>query len=1176
MTADARDAIARCYGQEVIRLVDAATTTEGSYYPAIRTLLADVLESRDLPFQVRTATSEQRAGGGADHPDVAIYDGAGDFIAVAGEVKLPGTSLRELALSTERNDQLGRYLAQTGVVLISNVHEFGVVAVRPGATRDAGRPVPPADRDLLEVVSLWASEQTFRDGRPMPTESVQALADLLERAVTEFVPIAEPETLARVLAMQARRAKADLPERFDAVQGLLEDYGVALGITFEGAEGLEFFRSSLIQTAYYGLFAGWALWHRENDGTAFEWERLDRYLKIPFLGKLFYEFRHPDRLEELHLARHLDRATETLHRVDLGSFFKKFHAPSLNEELGREETAAPDLSAAAITYFYEPFLEAFDPDLRKELGVWYTPPEIVRYQVQKIDALLRKELGCSRGLADENVVVLDPCCGTGAYLIDVIRCIVRQLHGEGEDASLGAQVLDAVCSRVIGFEILTAPFVIAQLQIYLLLADLDALPGKGQRPAVFLTNALSGWDGPEPIKLNFPELQREHDAAEKVKRGSKIIVILGNPPYNRFAGAAIKEEADLVDHYKGIARNDKGRQVGQSVLFTKWGIRKHLLDDLYIRFIRLAEKRIGEVAEYGIVSFISNSSFLTGRSHPLMRESLLRNFHQIWVDNLHGNRIASERTPWGESCETMFSTEAGAGIKVGTCITTHLKRKGTVTVPEKTRVFHRDFWGRAADKRRALLESLDLDSWPAKRRKAAADCPEGPRTYEPVAPTAANRWMLSPRDVNTGFEAWPALDEIFPVSFQGVNPNRGLDGSLIDIDREALESRMRAYYSAKRFKDIQAIAPALCEPRARYDPETTWKRLQAESRFDAKRIVQYLLFPLDLRWVYYESEAKLLNERRPEFWDALDGNEFLVAVPQPRRASETRPLLASTLVDLHLHDRGSVCFPQRVKTGAAKDGTLFKNSRAREYANIAAPTWEAIRTARKLRGDLDGKDAKKLVRDLFRVALAILHTPQYEEDHRDGIAQDWAHLPIPKDRQVFARLVEIGEKVAVLLDPAAKADAEVQRVLGAAARSIGVLAKVGSSKVSQEDLRVRVSYYGAAKGKWQEREYREGESANPGWGPTTGDLFINDRAFFSNVPSAIWRYELGGYPVLKKLMGYRQASRRDGKPLTLSEARHFRSMIQRLAAALVLREDLGKLYEAASADAFTAEELGLR
>lgn len=120
----------------------------------------------------------------------------------------------------------------------------------------------------------------------------------------------------------------------------------------------------------------------------------------------------------------------------------------------------------------------------------------------------------------------------------------------------------------------------------------------------------------------------------------------------------VAEEADLVDHYKGIKRDHKGRQAGNSELFTEWGVRKHLLDDLYVRFFRLAERQIGERAEYGIVSFISNSSYLAGRSHPRMRESILTSFHQVWVDNLHGNRLASERTPWGTHARPSFTSRA--------------------------------------------------------------------------------------------------------------------------------------------------------------------------------------------------------------------------------------------------------------------------------------------------------------------------------------------------------------------------------------------------------------------------------------------------------------------------------------------------------------------------------------
>src|SRR5437763_5503028 len=103
-----------------------------------------------------------------------------------------------------------------------------------------------------------------------------------------------------------------------------------------------------------------------------------------------------------------------------------------------------------------------------------------------------------------------------------------------------------------GFEILTAAFAIAQLQLYLLLDELGWRPDAAHRVAVFLTNALSGWHDPGDVKLNFPEMREEFDASQKVKHEAKIIVVLGNPPYDRFTGAAQAEEADLVAHYKGI------------------------------------------------------------------------------------------------------------------------------------------------------------------------------------------------------------------------------------------------------------------------------------------------------------------------------------------------------------------------------------------------------------------------------------------------------------------------------------------------------------------------------------------------------------------------------------------------------------------------------------------------
>lgn len=1165
------------YAREVADIASSPGSTEATYYPAVQRLLTAVLRARRLPFEVRVNTSQRRSAGGTDLPDLAFYDGAGDFVVVFGEIKTPAVEIAELGASTERDDQIGRYLSRTGVVLLANVHAFGLLAVDPTFAGDG--PVPPEHRRLLDTVELWPSATALARGRAPDLEAATALAELIETAVTEFAPIAEPESLARILARQAKRAKADLPEKFStAVQPLLDDFGEALGLSFEGAEGEEFLRSSLIQTAFYGLFASWTLWHHSNEQRDFHWRDLGDYLRIPFLGALFYEFRHPVRLKELGLAPHLDRATATLHRVAEERFFRRFAMPHLVSGNGPDSPATD-----AILYFYEPFLEAFDPDLRKELGVWYTPQEIVRYQVRKVDRLLRDELDCPRGFADDRVVVLDPCCGTGAYLIEVLRCVAEQLQEEGAGAALAAKLLDAFCRRILGFEILTAPFVIAQLQLYLILSELGIEPDESHRPAIFLTNALTGWDGPEQLKLQFPELQQEHDAAQRVKREAKIIVILGNPPYNRFVGAPMEEEQDLADHYKGIRRGPpdkktgKRPQVGTSELYSRFGIRKHLLDDLYVRFFRLAEIRIGVEADYGVVSWISNSSYLAGRSHPLMRESLLKNFHTIWIDNLHGNRLASERTPWGESCETLFNVQGGGpGIKVGTSISTFLKRKEPKSPPEATEVFVRDFWGRAHLKRQALLAALELDRLPEKERKRLAERPEGPREYEPVSQTEKNRWKLVQTAAIGGYEDWPALDEIFPTSFQGVNPNRGLDGSVVATDRPELEERMRDYFSELSFEEVKNRYPELMQPRAGYDPRAVQKSLRQRTQFRPERLVPYVIFPFDRRWLYYEDEDNLLNRRRPELWENLPANKFLIAVPEPRRVSESRPLAASCLFDLHLHDRGSVGFPVHAKPADGPHGLFSDQSSESQEprANLHPPTWEALKRAWNLEGDLRGEPAQQLVLDLFHLTLAVAHAPQYQLDHLDALAHDWIHVPLPKDYVVFQEIARLGAQVGTLLDPMADATRVLNDLLGADRRTLAV----PSSKedvLKDQDLQVTISFFGAARGGWEERVPREKESSHPAWGETTGDLYLNDTAYLANVPERVWRYELGGYPVVKKWLGYRDHKRRPHQPLDHQELDHLRSIVHRIAALLRLHDELDQAYDRAIESPFAAEDLGL-
>ena len=441
----------------------------------------------------------------------------------------------------------------------------------------------------------------------------------------------------------------------------------ALAVRFEGERGEAFFRSTLVQTLFYGVFSAWVLWARQTPSPtgSFNWHEAVWHLRAPVLRALFQQLSDPGRLKPLGLVEVLDWTAAALDRVERGAFFERFS------------------EGEAVPYFYEPFLEAFDPALRKQLGVWYTPTEVVRYMVARVDRALRDDLGIADGLAAENVYVLDPCCGTGAYLSEVLRRqIAANLEGRGLGALTGARVKQAATERVFGFEIMPAPFVVAHLQVGLTMQALDApLSEDGiERAGVFLTNALTGWEPGVRKPLPFPELDEERDRAERVKQDAPVLVILGNPPDNGFAGMAVEEERELSDAYR--TTRQVRRPEGQG------------LNDLYVRFFRMAERRIAEKTGRGVVCFISNYSWLDGLSFTGMRERYLEAFDEIRIDNLNGDkRKTGKPTPDGDPDPSIFSTpEDPVGIQVGTAITT-LVRKADHS-PTKT-VGFRHLWGEA-------------------------------------------------------------------------------------------------------------------------------------------------------------------------------------------------------------------------------------------------------------------------------------------------------------------------------------------------------------------------------------------------------------------------------------------------------------------------------------------------
>ncbi len=1138
-----------------------AGVDETSYYPALSNFLNSI--GGELKPRVRCVLQLQNRGAG--NPDGGLFT-AEQFKKSKGD-PLPGQLPKRGAIeakpvskdvhSIAASDQVAKYVKKYGTVLVTNFREFLLVE----RDRD-GKP------RKLEGYALARGEKDFwnaaKHPRTMETKHGERIADYLRRVMQHAAKIDSPQDLAWFLASYAREALARINgKRFPALDSVRKAFQEALGVSFEGPKGDHFFHSTLVQTLFYGMFSAWVLWCRGAAGrtakTPFNWHETGWLLRVPMIKALFMDVARPQRLEGPGLDEVLDWAAGALNRVEREAFFEKFE----------EEHA--------VQYFYEPFLEAFDPDLRKELGVWYTPPEIVKYMVARVDTVLREELGIADGLADPRVHVLDPCCGTGAYLVETLNVIAATLREKGGDALVAQDIKKAATERVFGFEILPAPFVVSHLQLGLLLHRLGApLSGKGdERAGVYLTNALTGWEPPTGPKLSFtsPELEEEREAADRVKRDTPILVILGNPPYNAFAGVSPKEEKGLVEPYK-------------EGLISDWGIRKFNLDELYVRFFRLAERRIAEMTGKGIVCFISNYSWLSDPSFVVLRKRLLLSFDRFWIENMHGDRKISEYAPDGATSETVFAIPGfSPGIRQGVAISLWVKRDSKA---EGARVGFRDDVdaARAIDRRAQLLASLRAQDFNGK--------------YKEARPDPSNRFSFRPQKVTKRYLSWPRIVDLCAVPpTNGLMEKRG--GALIDIDRKALEERMRAYFDLGiDWDELKAQGCGLTRRRAAYNPKETRRKAAAAERFERKRVVRYAVRPFDMRWCYYTAVMPVWNRPRPSLWaQCWEGNAFLLTRFNAAKSPEGPPFyFTGCLCDDHLLAPDAVAIPCRLKNGTRldrKDQTSLFDLLG-EGAAAEAPVANISKGAREYLAGLGLADPDSdagIAGLLWMHALATGYSSAYLAENADGVRQDWPRVPLPATRKRLEASASLGLEVAGLLDSETGVkgvtEGRIRKELKALAVVTGVGVKSLDPRKGHLDLTAGWGHEGKdgatmpGRGDARERDYtkKEKDAVKVGakalrlsqgaafacLGETTFDVYLNGTAYWSNVPANVWQYTIGGYQVIKKWLSYRERPLL-GRGLTPEEARKVTNIARRIAAILLVGPALDDNYHKVKADTY--------
>ena len=1088
-------------------------TPELSYYPPLTNLLNAVGSTLKPKVFCISAMAQQ----GADHPDFGLYSASQIQKGKPRQGQLPESGVIEVKPATDDawltadGGQVSKYWGLYRIVLVTNTRDFVLLGEDA-----AGHPVKLETFRLADSADDF--DQLLQKPRAFARDVGAGLGEYLSRSLSHTASLAEPRDLAWLLASYARDGLARVEANGDApslatVRSALEE---ALGVKFEGDRGAAFFRSTLVQTLFYGVFSAWVLWARQTPAPvgSFDWRTAVWHLRAPVLRALFQQLSDPGRLQPLGLVEVLDWTSAALDRVDRDAFFDRFN------------------EGEAVPYFYEPFLEAFDPDLRKQLGVWYTPTEVVRYMVARVDRALKDDLGIADGLAAENVYVLDPCCGTGAFLAETLRRIAANLETRGLGALTGARVKQAATKRVFGFEIMPAPFVVAHLQVGLTMQSLDAplADDDTERPGVFLTNALTGWEPTVQKPLPFPELEEERDRAGKVKQDTPILVILGNPPYNGFAGMAIDEERELSTAYRKTKR--VRRPEGQG------------LNDLYVRFFRMAERRIAEKTGRGVVCFISNYSWLDGLSFTGMRERFLEAFDEIRIDNLHGDRIISEYAPDGRTSETVFAIRGQSpGIKVGTSIAL-LSKSGNSAVSPEGRIWYRDFHdARAGRRRKALLSSLE-----------GSTIDSGYASLQPNLPVGLPFKQIS---VSEEWTDWPSLPDLIPISFPGIKSGR--DPFVVDIDLNLLKDRMADYFNPdlSHAEIGQRYPSAMRNPRE-YDSSTVRDALINHGGPTALGFVRYSYRPFDNRWLYWEPREKLVDRPRIDYRPhVFPGNLWFSAVPRLRRdATEPQSTVTSYMASLHLNEWSASMFPAWLRD----DGLNLDGDGKQRRPNLSPAAHRYL--------DKLGLG----VEDLFHHALAVLHDPAYRKANAGALRMEWPRIPLPGwpdgdtdgAADELAKSAARGRELAALLDSETPVSGVTEGTLRPEIAAIAVPSTTSDHNMSGDDFALTAGWghFGSGQavmpgqGRSIKRPYTADEQAALGGatrvlGDTTFDIYLNDVAYWRNVPAAVWTYKLGGYQVLKKWLSYRE-QKVLGRALLPEEVQHFTNTARRIAGILGL------------------------
>jgi predicted helicase len=791
------------------------------------------------------------------------------------------------------------------------------------------------------------------------------------------------------------------------------------------------------QTIAYGMFAA-----RYHDPTLPTFSR-DEAVKLipksnPFLRKLFKDIADEDL--DIRLVWIVDELVSVFLASDVASIMKNFGKSTKQED--------------PVVHFYETFLGAYNPLLRKARGVWYTPQPVVNFIVRAVDDVLKSEFGIKEGLADSSkrkikvnyqgkqiekevhqVQILDPATGTGTFLAETIKHIHKKYEGLGGIWS--KYVEDDLIPRINGFELLMASYAMAHLKLDMLLTETGYVPTKDQRLRVFLTNSLE-----EPHAdsgtLWGNLLSEEADQANEVKRDTPVMCVIGNPPYSGESANKGEWIMKLMDDYK---KEPGGIQKLQE-RNPKW------INDDYVKFLRYGQHYIEKNGQ-GVLAFINPHGFLDNPTFRGMRWNLLKTYDKIYTIDLHGNSKKKEVSPDGTSDVNVFDIMQGVSINL-------FVKTGRKKTNELGKVFHFDLFG----KREYKYDYLNKHSVSSINYK---ELPNVTPNYFFV-----NKDFEAQKGYDIGFK----LNELFVLNNVGVVTSR--DGFVTSDSKEELVNRIKSFF----ILDKEEIL-------SKYDVKenNVWKIEDVKQKakaFEENNITRISYRPFDFKYIYYNNN--FIERSRNETMQHFLKNENLGIVFKLGNAEENSSsvMVSKSIIDFRSWSRpgmqgGDYISPLYLYPIDKGQQTIDQSIERTPNLNTEIVNQIADKLGLTFTNEKEITNGTFAPIDILDYIYAVLHSPTYREKYKEFLKIDFPRVPYPKDQDSFWKLVKLGGEI----------------------RQIHLLESPLVEKPISKYPMTGTNIVGKLK-------YENGK------------VFINETQYFEGVPEVAWNFYIGGYQPAQK------------------------------------------------------------